>query len=325
MAEPVPGPRRLVIVGSTASGKSALAMEVADVLGDAELISVDSMQVYRRMDIGTAKPSAIDQQRVPHHLIDVLEPSEDSSAGWVQGLARGVVDDLAQRGRRPIFVGGTGLYHRVVVDDMELPASYPELRAELEAANDSAVAEGPEAAARHTAGLLRRLREVDPLTASTCEPNNARRMIRALEVSLGSGRPFSSYGPGMEAYPPSEDLMIGLEVPRAEMLDLLSKRVDAMIAAGFFDEVRALAAEDPAIGVTARQALGYRELLRHVRGEWTLDHAVAETVLRTRQFAVRQHRWFRRDPRIVWHSAPLGDAAKTASLARWIAGTLGAT
>lgn len=319
---PVSPLRRVVIVGSTASGKSALAMELQRQLGDCELISVDSMQVYRRMDIGTAKPSAHEQSLVPHHMIDLIEPSVDSSAGWFQQVAHEVLHDLAKRERRPIFVGGTGLYHRVVVDDLELPPSVPDLRAELEAAHDAAVASGPDAAALHTAELLARLSEVDPHTAATCEPNNARRMIRALEVTLGTGRPFSSYGPGMEQYAPSDDLMIGLEVPRDVMLPLLSARVHKMLDDGFLAEVESLKAEDPPIGVTARQALGYRELLRHLSGEWTYDHAVDETILRTRQFAVRQHRWFRRDPRIRWVDAPLGDPDKTASLARTITDTL---
>lgn len=316
------GRRRVVIVGSTASGKSALALELSRVLGDCELISVDSMQVYRRMDIGTAKPTPAEREQVPHHMIDLIEPSVDSSVGWFQDIAHGVLADLARRDKRPVFVGGTGLYHRVVVDDMELPPSIPELRAELEGAWEAAVARGPEAAALHTAELLARLRTVDPGTANTCEPNNARRMIRALEVTVGTGRPFSSFGPGMEQYRPSGDLMVGLEVPREVMLPLLSDRVNAMMDAGFLDEVRALAVMDPPLGVTARQALGYRELLRHVRGEWTLNEAVQETIIRTRQFAVRQHRWFRRDPRITWVDAPLNDPQKIASLARSIAGTL---
>ena len=314
--------RRVVIVGSTASGKSALALELSRVLGDCELISVDSMQVYRRMDIGTAKPTPAEREQVAHHMIDLIEPSVDSSVGWFQDVAHGVLADLARRDKRPVFVGGTGLYHRVVVDDMELPPSIPELRAELEGAYEQAVGRGPEEAASHTAELLARLRVVDPETAATCEANNARRMIRALEVSLGTGRPFSSYGPGMEQYPPTEDLMIGLEVPREVMLPLLTERVHAMMRAGFSDEVRMLAAEEPPMGVTARQALGYRELLRHVRGEWTLQEAVEDTIIRTRQFAVRQHRWFRRDPRVTWVEAPLNDRRKIASLAGSIADTL---
>ena len=310
-------PRSIVIVGPTASGKSALALELARLLGDSEIVSIDSMQVYRRMDIGTGKVTTEERAETPHHLLDLVEPSTEFSVSWFQSEARAVLADLAARGRRAILVGGTGLYHRAVVDDREIPGEYPVLRSELE----RTAAAGPEA----VEALHGRLAVLDPTGASRCEPTNARRVVRALEVTMGSGRPFSSYGPGLEEYPPSDHLMVGLRVERSSMLPLIEERVRTMMAAGFLDEVRALAAEEPPLSRTARQALGYRELLSHLAGGSTEAEAVVETVVRTRQFAVRQDRWFRRDPRIEWHPTKCDGPAQTRSLASFIAGSLDST
>ena len=282
--------RHLAVVGATASGKSALALELARQDPDFELVSVDAMQVYRGMDIGTAKPTPADQAEVPHHLLDVADPDEDFSVARFQSAVRSTLVDIEARGRRALLVGGTGLYVRAVVDDLTLPGRYPETRAEVEAEGDSAA-------------LYRRLSELDPVAAARMEPTNRRRLVRALEVTLGSGRPFSSFGPGLEAYPPSPITQVGLR-PAPELLDArIAARLRAMLDAGFLDEVRRLASRPAGLSRTARQALGYRELLAHIEDGIPLDEAVAETLRRTRRFARRQLRWFRRDPRIIWHDA----------------------
>ena len=310
------GPRPIVVVGPTASGKTALAIELAEILGDAEIVSVDSMQVYRGMDIGTGKATAAEQARVTHHLLDIVEPSVDFSVAWFQAEARSALDNVAARGRRAILVGGTGLYHRAVVDDLAIPGDYPAVRAELEA--QVAGADDPEAATR---ALHRRLADLDPVGAARTEPTNARRVIRALEVTIGSGRPFSSYGPGLDDYPATQHHMVGLSVDRADMGPVIARRVRSMMAAGFLDEVRSLTATS-ALSRTARQALGYRELLEHVEGRCSEDESVAATILRTRQYAVRQDRWFRRDPRIEWFGSTAGMDRETRSLAHLIADSL---
>lgn len=279
----------LALVGVTAAGKSALAMELARRRGDVELVSVDSMQVYRRMDIGTAKPSAAEQAEVRHHVIDVVEPWEPFDVHSFQAAVRAALADVAARGRRAVLVGGTGLYLRAVVDDLELPGRYPDVAAALEA--------DP-----HTEALHRRLAGLDPAAAARMEPTNRRRVIRALEVTLGSGRPFSSYGPGLDAYPKSATSMVGLWLPRPVVAERIAARYRAQVAQGFVEEVRALAAGPP-LSRTAAQALGYRELLEHVVEGRPLAAALDEAVTRTRRFARRQRVWFRRDPRISWIGA----------------------
>lgn len=284
--------RPLSIVGPTASGKSALAMSLAQRCG-AELVSVDSMQVYRGMDIGTAKPSKADQQTVKHHMIDLLDPNEESSVAWFRGQADGVVAELARREQPVILVGGTGLYLRALVDRLELPGQYPAIAAELDVEPD-------------THRLFERLRSLDPLAATRMEPTNRRRVIRALEVTLGSGRPFSDFGPGLETYPDVDTLTIGLEVDRAELGQRIERRFDAQLATGFLDEVRRIEATS-GWSRTSAQALGYRELLHHVRGERSLEECRHDALAHTRRFAVRQQRWFRRDPRIAWFDASRPD------------------
>ena len=283
-------PGSLAIVGVTASGKSAVALAVARRLGQAEIISVDSMQVYRGMDIGTDKPSAAVRAEVPHHLIDVADPSEDYSLTMFQAAARQTRADIASRGRTAVLVGGTGLYHRAVIDDLDIPGRYPEVMAALEEEPD-------------TPTLHRRLAELDPVAATRMEPTNRRRIVRALEVTVGSGRPFSSYGPGLGVYPPRDIIQVGLSLPRDEINRRIEQRYHRQMAAGFLAETEELAAHQPPLSRTASQALGYRELLAHLNGEMSLDEAVALAVTRTRKFARRQERWFRRDPRIVWLDA----------------------
>ena len=263
-------------------------MAVARELGDVELVSIDAMQVYRGMDIGTAKPSPDDRAEVRHHLIDLVEATDDFTVAEFQRAYRSALDDIASRGGRALLVGGTGLYHRAVVDDLTLPGEWPQIRSELLAEADAA----------GTQELHARLALIDPAAASKMEPTNTRRVVRALEVCLGSGRPFSSFGRGLDDYPPSEVVQVGLAWERDVLAERITARVEAMMAAGLLAEVAGLYA----IGMsrTAAQALGYKELVDHLEGRVSLVEAVDRIVVRTRQFAVRQLRWFRRDPRVRW-------------------------
>jgi tRNA dimethylallyltransferase len=278
----------LALVGPTASGKSAVALEFAERCGDVEIVSVDAMQVYRRMDIGTAKPTAEERARVTHHVIDVAEPAEDYAVARYQRDAQAALDDIVRRGKRAILVGGTGLYLRAVIDQLEIPGQFAAVRAALDADPD-------------TAALHARLAALDPVAAARMEPTNRRRVVRALEVTLGSGRPFSSFGPGLDTYRPSDVLLVGLEIPRPVLDARIDARYDAQLDAGFLDEVRRLSAEP--LSRTACQALGYKELLDHLAGRSSFDDAMALARQRTRRFARRQERWFRRDPRLRWIDA----------------------
>jgi len=277
----------LAIIGPTAAGKSALAMAIAAADDRVELISADSMQVYRGMDIGTAKPTAAEQATIPHHLVDILDPWQDYTVSqFVEDVAAAAAD-IRERGHVPVMVGGTGLYVRSIVDDLEIPGQYPETRRELESEP-------------HTEALHRRLAELDPVAAERMEPNNRRRVVRALEVTLGSGRPFSSYGPGLDRYRPSRINQIACDRPRPSLDARIDARYDRQMELGFLGEVTELAAEPRGMSTTARQALGYKELLEHVEQGTSLDHALDLAKRRTRRFARRQQRWFRRDPRIEW-------------------------
>jgi len=278
-------PARVAIVGSTASGKSDVAISVARRLGDVELVSVDSMQVYRGMDIGTAKPSAAERAEIRHHCIDLVEPSAEFTVGDFQPAYRRAVEGIGQRDHRALLVGGTGLYHRVVIDDFDLPGEFPDVRAALE--------REPDTLALHT-----RLTDLDPAAAAKMEPGNRRRVVRALEVVLGSGRPFSTFGPGVDTYPPSPVVQIGLRRPRAVLAERIERRVHAMVDAGLIDEVERLLALG--FSRSAGQALGYKEIVELLEGRIGKDEAIEMIITRTRQFAVRQERWFRRDPRVQW-------------------------
>jgi len=278
-------PARVAIVGSTASGKSAVALAVARRLGDVELVSIDSMQVYRGMDIGTAKPTPAERTEIPHHLLDLVAPTDEFTVADFRDAYTDALLDIGRLGHRALLVGGTGLYHRVVIDDFELPGQWPEVRNELDAEIDTAV-------------LFERLHALDPAATTKMEPTNRRRIVRALEVTLGSGRPFSSFGPGVDDYPPSEVIQIGVRWPRSVITDRIEQRVHQMVAAGLIAEVRALAGDG--LSRTAAQALGYKETLEMLEGRMSEDEAIAMIITRTRQFAVRQERWFRRDPRVRW-------------------------
>jgi tRNA dimethylallyltransferase len=282
--------RHLALVGTTASGKSALALEVARRHADIELVSVDSMQVYRGMDIGTAKPTAAERGEVPHHLVDLVDPDVDFTVADYRSAFDDARAGIEARSHRVLLVGGTGLYLRAVIDRLRIPGRYPSVRAELEREQDTVV-------------LHERLMSLDPLAAARMEPMNRRRVVRALEVTLGAGRPFSSFGPGLTEYPPTEYLLVGVALPPAVVGRRIVERYRWQLDAGFVDEVRGLARRPPGLSRTARQALGYKELLAHVEDGVPLDDAVDLAVRRTRQFARRQRAWFRRDPRIVWLDA----------------------
>ena len=288
-----------VIVGPTASGKSDVAMALAGRHPDAELVAVDAMQVYRRMDIGTAKPTVADRAAVPHHCLDLVDPSEEFTVSDFTTAAEAALTGIADRGHRAVLVAGTGLYLRSITDPMDVPGRWPDVRAELER---RATTEGPAALHRQLAGL-------DPVAATKMEPTNQRRIVRALEVTIGSGRPFSSFGPGLDTYPPVPFIQFGLRWARSALATRIAERVRTMVAAGLLAEVERLAAEP--VSRTARQALGYKELFDHLDGACSLEAAVDRIIVRTRQFAVRQERWFRRDPRIRWidiDDEPVGTA-----------------
>jgi tRNA dimethylallyltransferase len=267
-------------------------MEFARRRGDIEIVSVDSMCVYRGMDLATSKPSQADQTLVPHHLIDLVEPDEEYTVTQFQEAARQAMQGIAARGHHALLVGGTGLYLRAVVDDLAFPGRFPEVASALEAELDHGRSSVPD--------LHARLAELDPQAASRMEPTNRRRVVRALEVTIGSGRPFSAFGPGLETYPPSGVPMVGLAL-EPEVVDArIAERFTAWLDAGLVEEVRTLASHPGGISRTARQALGYRELLAHVEDGRPLEECVEEAVRRTRTFARRQASWFRRDPRIDW-------------------------
>ena len=284
--------RSLVILGPTASGKSSLAMALAT--SDAgrdlgiELLSIDAMQVYRGMDIGTAKPTVSEQALVRHHLIDLVDATQAFTVAQFQIAYQHAVDDITSRGGRALLVGGTGLYVRAVVDGLTLPGQWPEVRARLD---DELITLGPEA-------LHQRLCQLDPTAGSKMEPSNSRRIIRALEVCEGSGRPFSSFGPGVDTYPASEVQQVALRWPRDVLARRIEERVQVMIERGLQAEVEKLLTQG--LSPTALQALGYKEMVEHIEGRMSLEEVIATIVVKTRQFAVRQERWFRRDPRINW-------------------------
>ncbi|MBO0713501.1 MAG: tRNA (adenosine(37)-N6)-dimethylallyltransferase MiaA [Acidimicrobiales bacterium] len=297
---PGAGARHLAIVGPTAAGKTALALALARRHPGLEVVSADSMSVYRGMDIGTAKPTPAERAEVPHHCLDLADPSEEFTVRHYQDAARDAIAAVEGRGGRVLLVGGTGLYVRAVLDPLSIPGRYPGLAAELETEADTATG---------LSGLYQRLATLDPVAAARIEPGNRRRIVRALEVTLGGGRPFSSYGSGLGSYPPLPRFcLLGLDVPPAELARRIEDRVDKQLAAGWLDEVAALSARPFGLSRTAAQAAGYQELRAYLEGGDAggcegLREAKAATVRRLREVARRQRSWFRRDPRITW--APL--------------------
>ncbi len=281
--------RVAALVGPTAVGKTELSLRVAEVLG-AEIVSVDSMQVYRGMDIGTAKPSREERALVPHHMLDLYDATHDVTVSEFQEHARAAIAAIASRGKLPLLVGGSGLYYRAVVDQLTFPPRESAVRARLEEEVEELGAEA----------LYARLQELDPRAATKIEPGNARRTIRALEVIEITGRPFSE-NVTWDSYDSVYALApVGLTWPRADLYARIEARVDAMLEAGLVDEARSI--ERRGMGRTARQALGYRQVLECEAG------ALRDEIVRaTKRFARRQESWFKADPRITWIDLSLDD------------------
>jgi tRNA dimethylallyltransferase len=286
------------LIGPTAAGKTAVALELARRL-DAEIVSADSMQVYRGMDIGTAKPTPAERIAVPHHLIDVVEVNERFDVARYVALAHAAIAGIQRRGKTPLVVGGTGLYLRALTEGLsETPDANPALRAELEAMGRERV--------------LDELRRVDPEAAGRIGPHNLRRLVRALEICRLTGRKSSDLRrrwiatSGRDAADPLP-LMHGLERDRADLYARCNARVEAMFRAGLVDEVRSLLPRGLAENATARQALGYKEVIAHLRGEATLEETLALVKTRTRQFAKRQLTWFRHQARVEWVRVAAGE------------------
>jgi tRNA dimethylallyltransferase len=267
---------------------------------NAEIVSVDSAAIYRGMDIGTDKPSAEDRALVPHHLLDISDPGETPTVAQFQEAGRACVDDILNRGRVPLLVGGSGLYFRAIVDPLEFPPTDAEVRSRLEG----------EAYEFGGYEMFRRLESLDPDAAERMHPANVRRTIRALEVIDITGRPFSSYRTGWDDHEAVYDLRAaGLTLPLEELSERIDARVDALVARGWVEEVKALKDAGVTLSATSLQALGYAQILDYLNGRFTLDQAIEETKLRTRQFARRQLRWFRADPRVKWFEDPDAAAA----------------
>lgn len=294
MTETTPRPQVVAVVGATAAGKSELGIALARRLGG-EIVNADSMQLYRGMNIGTAKLTPAERQGVPHHLLDVWDVTEAASVAAYQSMARAEIDRLGARGRTAVLVGGSGLYVRGAVDAMDFPGTDPAVRARLEAELADA-GPGP---------LHARLAAADPEAARAILPGNGRRIVRALEVIELTGRPFTANLPAHESV--YDTLQIGIAVPRPELAERIARRVDRMWRAGLVDEVRRLEAEGLREGRTASRALGYQQVLSFLAGECTEAEARDETVRATRRFARRQETWFRRDPRVHWISGSEAD------------------
>ena len=277
----------IAVVGATTAGKSDQAVDLALELGG-EVINADSMQLYAGMDIGTAKLTEAERRGVPHHLLDVWDVTQVASVAEYQDLADGVIADIEKRDKVPVLVGGSGLYIRAALGELDFPGTDEAIRERLEA----------ELAQQGPGPLYELLRIQDPIAAANILPSNGRRIVRALEVIELSGRPFSATMPGYDGGRPA--IQLGVQVDRAELDRRIEARVDRMWAAGFEAEVRHLAAHGLRDGKTASRALGYQQMLRHLDGELTLDEARDETARATRRFARRQESWFRRDPRVRW-------------------------
>jgi tRNA dimethylallyltransferase len=300
--------RPVAIVGPTATGKSRLGVALAEALGG-EVINADAMQLYRGMDIGTAKVTAEERRGVPHHLLDVLDVTETASVAAYQRDARARVEELLAAGRVPILVGGSGLYVRAVLDDLEFPGTDPDIRTRLEGELERVGA----------AALHARLTARDPLAATAILPTNGRRVVRALEVIELTGRPFSATmpRPGPARY---DTVQLGLDLDTAELDTRVDARVATMFAGGLVDEVRTLDRQGLRLGRTASRALGYQQVLDELAADETADEtagedmtaAAAATAQATRRFVRRQRSWFRRDARITWLDATRPDLVEAA-------------
>ena len=279
----------IVICGATATGKSDIAIEVAQELG-AEIINADSMQLYRGMDIGTAKLTVEERKGFPHHLLDVLDVSEDSTVAWYQEQARAAITEIHGRGKDVVIVGGTGLYIKAILDDLNFPDTDPEVRAKLEA----------ELAEFGAAALFTRLEELDPAAALAIDRANSRRVIRALEVIEITGLPFTANLPREDSSRYPDALQFGLVMDREHLRERIDRRVDRMWDAGFVDEVDRLISQGIGNGSTAQRALGYAQIIAMRSGAMTEEEAKEDTKRASRQYARRQETWFSRDARIQW-------------------------
>ena len=278
----------VAVVGATASGKTGVSLDLAQRL-HGEVVNTDAMQVYRGMDVGTAKLSEDARRGIPHHLLDTLSVREPATVAEFQGWARDVIDRLRARRTTPVLVGGSALYTRAILDRFEFPGTDEAVRARWE----------QELAQRGPQALHGLLIERDPAAAAQILPDNGRRIVRALEVVELTGRPFSASLPGLE-YADPHTVQIGVDIDRETLDQRIAARVDAMFASGFVEEVRHLLDQGLAEGRTAPRAIGYREVVAHLRGELTEQEARDQTARATRRFARRQDSWFRKDPRIVW-------------------------
>ena len=279
----------IVICGATATGKSDIALDVAERIG-AEIINADSMQLYRGMDIGTAKLKVSERREIPHHLLDVLDVTEDSTVAWYQERARAAIAEIHQRGHHAIIVGGTGLYIKAILDDLNFPETDPQVRANLEKL-------GEEFGANY---LFERLQELDPAAALAIDRANIRRIIRALEVIEITGKPFTANLPREDSSRFPDALQFGLVMDREHLRDRIDLRVDHMWQEGFVAEVDKLIAHGIRRGTTAQRALGYAQILAMRDGTLSEDEAKEETKRASRQYARRQETWFSRDQRIQW-------------------------
>ena len=293
--------RVVALVGTTASGKTELAHAAALAHGATEIVAMDAMTAYRGMDLGTAKPTAAQRAEVPYHLVDVLDPSEELTVRRFQDMCEAALAGIEDRGHVALLVGGSGLYHRAVVDRLSIPPSDGTTRERLEA----------RAASEGAASLHDELEARDPVAASRIDPSNVRRTVRALEVVELTGRPFSSFGAGLSVYPATQVVQLGIAFDARAVDRAIAARLERFVEEGLLDEVRALAARPGGLSRTARQAVGYAQLLEHLEGTTTLEDALAAAQRATRRLARRQWRWFRRDPRISWHD---GAAATGAAL-----------
>jgi tRNA dimethylallyltransferase len=298
MTAPAVADAPLALVGPTASGKTEASLILAERLG-AEIVSVDSMLVYRGMDVGTAKPTDADRARVAHHLIDVVDPSEPFSVARYQELVGAAIAEIRTRGGRPLLVGGSALYLRAAVDELRFPGTDADVRAVLE----------EEAARVGALAMHGRVERADPLAAARIEPGNVRRSIRALEVMEITDRPFSSFATSWETFEPGRVRAAGVTIDRAILGRRIELRVEAMLEAGLLDEVRHLVGRGFGPWLTSAQAIGYAEFSRHLAGELSLEDAVTAAVKRTKALARRQMAFLRRDPRIRWFGASENGAA----------------
>lgn len=295
----------MAIVGPTATGKSELAIAVATALSG-EIVNADAMQLYRGMDIGTAKVPPAERRGIRHHQLDVLEVTERASVAAYQRAARADIDAVLAAGRVPVIVGGSGLYVRAILDDLAFPGTDPAIR-------DRLLREADEVG---SATLHERLRRTDPVAAQAILPSNVRRVVRALEVQELTGRPFSATMP--QPGPPRHGtVLVGLDRDTGQLDTRVDARVAGMFAAGLVEETEKLCAAGLRDGPTASRALGYRQVLDHLDGRCDLDTAAAETARATRRFVRRQRSWFRRDERITWFDAATPDLA--ARLLDWLA------